>query len=81
MTDRWSYQPEPEDDGMARRSVAVKRPVTAAVLAEALEVKVFQVIKDLIEYRIFAKNGNTSVNDDTAIRVAEKHGVHLVIED
>jgi hypothetical protein len=44
-------------------------------------LKLFQVIKDLIEYRIFAKNGKTLVQDHTAILVADKHGVHLVIED
>jgi hypothetical protein len=44
-------------------------------------VKVFQVIKDLIEDKIFAMNGNVVVQDDTAILVAEKHGIRLVIED
>ena len=81
MINRWNYQPEPDDDGTLDRLVTLKRPVTAAALAEALEVKVFQVIKDLIEYKILAKNGDTLVKDDTAILVAEKHLVHLVIED
>ncbi len=59
----------------------MKRPVTAAALADALELKVFQVIKDLMEHKIFARNGNVVVQDDIATQVAEKHCVHLVIED
>jgi translation initiation factor IF-2 len=81
MTDRWGYQPEPDDDGLATRAVTMKRPVTAAALAEALQLKLFQVIKDLIEYRVFAKDGNALVKDDLAILVAENHNVHLVVED
>lgn len=81
MIDRWNYQPEPDDGGTKYRPVSVKRPVTAAALAAALEVKVFQVIKDLIEHKIFARDGNVVVQDDTARLLAEKHGVHLVIED
>jgi hypothetical protein len=81
MINRWNYHPEPDDDGTIHRLATVKRPVTAEALAEVLETKVFQVIKDLIEHKIFAMNGNVVVQDDIAALVAEKHNVHLVIED
>ena len=59
----------------------ISRPVTAGTLAEALDVKVFQVIKDLIKYKIFAKNGDVALDDATAEAVAADLGVLLVIED
>jgi hypothetical protein len=79
MIDRWNYRPEPEDEGEGERTV--KRPVTVEALANALGVKVFKVIKDLIRLNVYAKNGNVVVSDAHAVAIADARGVRLVIED
>jgi hypothetical protein len=42
---------------------------------------VFHVIKDLIELGVFARDGATVVQDYTAILLADRRGVELVVED
>lgn len=81
MIDRWNYRPEPEGEGESEGERTVKRPVTVKALADALGIKVFQVIKDLISYKVFAKDGNAVVSDAHAVAIANAHGVRLVIED
>jgi hypothetical protein len=50
-------------------------------LAEALGVKNFQVIKDLIKFKVFAKNESVMVQDVHAAAIADAYGISLAIED
>jgi hypothetical protein len=79
MIDRWSYRPE--DGGAGKRPATLKRPVTVGALAEVLGVKTYAVIKDLIEFREFARNENHVIKDVTAVVIADRQGVELTIED
>jgi hypothetical protein len=77
MTDRWSYQPGSDP----RSDRTVKRPVTVKALAEALGVRSFQVIKDLIRFKVFAKNDSLVLEDAHATAIAKDYKIDLVIED
>jgi hypothetical protein len=57
----------------------VGRPVTVAALSEALGLKPYEVIKDLVGHRVFAENVQRIVNDEAAASVARVHGMRLVI--
>lgn len=54
--------------------IHLKTPIIVKDLADRMNLKVFQVIKDLIEFKIFAKNGETAIEPDVAVKVCEKHG-------
>ena len=60
-----------EADG--QKIISIKSLIVVKDLAERLGLKVFVVIKDLMEMDIFA-NMNTSLEPEQAARVCEKHG-------
>ena len=68
-------QPQPElEEGADPKVIHLKPPILVKDLADRMGLKVFQVIKDLIEFKVFAKNGDTSVETELAGKICEKHG-------
>ncbi|MDD5201310.1 MAG: translation initiation factor IF-2 [Terrimicrobiaceae bacterium] len=61
---------EPIDD---RKVIHIKPPIIVKDLAAQLELKPFQLIKDLMELNIFAAI-NQAIEPDVAAKVCEKHG-------
>lgn len=61
------------EQGGDPRLISIKPPIIVRDLAERMGLKVFQVIKDLMELDIFA-NPNISVEPEIAAKVCEKHG-------
>lgn len=60
---------EPGDD----KVISIKPPIIVKDLADRMNVKVFVLIKDLMELDIFANPG-VSIEPDIAAKVCEKHG-------
>lgn len=69
-------KPQPEDleEGADPKVIHLKPPILVKDLSDRMGLKVFQVIKDLIEFKVFAKNGETSVDTEIAAKICEKHG-------
>ena len=65
-------EPEAEPDS-GEKVLCIKPPIIVRELAERMGVKVFVLIKDLMELDIFA-NPNLSIEPDIAAKVCEKHG-------
>ena len=62
-----------DDEPGDPRVIVIKPPIIVKDLAERMGLKVFQIIKDLMEMDIFA-NPNISIEPEVAVRVCEKHG-------
>jgi translation initiation factor IF-2 len=60
---------EPGDE----KVISIKPPIIVKELAERMGVKVFVLIKDLMELDIFA-NPNVSIETEVAAKICEKHG-------
>jgi hypothetical protein len=61
--------------------VWVQRPVTVRALADALlTVKAYVLIRDLLEFRVFAK-ADSVISDEIAAEVAKMHHRKLEILD
>jgi translation initiation factor IF-2 len=70
--------PEPQEEGVksdssGKKILHLKPPIVVKTLAEHLELKPFQLIKDLMSLQIFA-NLNQTVEPDIAAKVCEMHG-------
>ncbi|MFZ4594818.1 MAG: translation initiation factor IF-2, partial [Verrucomicrobiaceae bacterium] len=67
--------PLPElEEGADPKVIHLKPPILVKDLSDRMGLKLFQVIKDLIEFKVFAKNGDTAVDTEVAAKVCEKHG-------
>ena len=64
--------PAGEDSG-EEKFISIKPPIIVRDLADRMGVKVFVLIKDLMELDIFANPG-ISVEPDIAAKICEKHG-------
>jgi translation initiation factor IF-2 len=62
------------EEGEDPKVIHIKPPILVKDLSDRMGLKVFQVIKDLIEFKVFAKNGDTTVETDVAAKICEKHG-------
>ncbi|HEX2748523.1 MAG TPA: translation initiation factor IF-2 [Verrucomicrobiales bacterium] len=60
---------EPGDE----KYISIKPPIIVRDLAERMGVKVFVLIKDLMELDIFA-NPSVSIETEVAVKICEKHG-------
>ncbi|HWB04825.1 MAG TPA: translation initiation factor IF-2 [Verrucomicrobiales bacterium] len=60
---------EPGDE----KVISIKPPIIVRDLAERMGVKVFVLIKDLMELDIFA-NPSVSIETEVAVKICEKHG-------
>ena len=64
------HDDEPDDP----KVICIKPPIIVRDLADKMGIKVFVLIKDLMELDIFANPG-VSIEPDIAIKVCEKHGL------
>ncbi len=64
---------EPPADTDGKKVVSLKPPIIVKTLAEQLDLKPFQLIKDLMSLSIFA-NLNQTIEPDIAAKVCELHG-------
>jgi translation initiation factor IF-2 len=73
----------PETNGASaptdEKIIQIKPPIIVKDLAEAMGIKPFQLIKDLMELSIFA-NINQTLDTEIAIKVCEKHGFVFEVE-
>ncbi len=53
--------------------IHIKPPIIVKDLADRMALKTFQIIKDLIEFKIYAKT-DTALEPDIAAKLCEKHG-------
>ena len=58
--------------------IHLKPPIVVRDLAEAMDVKAFKLMKDLMEMEVFA-NQNQSIEPEIASKLCEKHGVDLAL--
>lgn len=66
--------PEEVEEGVDPKVIHLKPPILVKDLSDRMGLKIFRVIKDLIDFKVFAKNGDTSVETDIAAKICEKHG-------
>jgi len=66
----------PESFGDPDKIISIKPPIIVRDLADRMGVKVFVLIKDLMELDIFA-NPSIAIEAEVAARVCEKHGFHF----
>ncbi len=72
--------PPPEDAAPDdARTIHIKPPIVVRDLAEALNLKPFQIIKDLIDLNIFA-NITQTIDADTAAKICDKHDYVFEVE-
>jgi translation initiation factor IF-2 len=64
---------EAEEENPEAKIIHLKPPIIVKDISERMGLKVFQVIKDLIEFKVFAK-ADTAIEPDIATKVCEKHG-------
>lgn len=64
---------QPVEDNAESKIIHLKPPIIVKELCERMGLKVFHVIKDLIEFKVFAK-ADTAIEPDIAAKVCEKHG-------
>jgi translation initiation factor IF-2 len=62
-----------DEETSGKKVLQIKPPVTVKVLAEQLDLKPFQLIKDLMSLQIFA-NLNQTVEADVVAKVCDMHG-------
>jgi translation initiation factor IF-2 len=62
------------EEGIDPKVIHIKPPILVKDLSDRMGLKLFQVIKDLIEFKVFAKNGETTVDTEVAAKICEKHG-------
>ncbi len=73
--DATSVSGSPEDDEPDDpKVICIKPPIIVRDLADKMRIKVFVLIKDLMELDIFANPG-VSIEPDIAAKVCEKHGL------
>ncbi|TLD68572.1 translation initiation factor IF-2 [Phragmitibacter flavus] len=65
-----TVQAEEEVDS---KIIHLKPPIIVKELSEKMGLKVFLVIKDLIEFKVFAKT-DTAIEPEIAAKICEKHG-------
>lgn len=63
----------PEAGSEDAKIIHLKPPIIVKELADRMGLRMFQVIKDLIEFKVFAK-AETAIEPDIAAKVCEKHG-------
>lgn len=63
----------PEAGSAESKIIHLKPPIIVKELADRMGLRMFQVIKDLIEFKVFAK-AETAIEPDIAAKVCEKHG-------
>lgn len=63
-----------EEEGGDPKVIHLKPPIYVKDLAQRMGLKIFQINKDLIEFKIFSKGAETSVEPDVAAKICEKHG-------
>jgi translation initiation factor IF-2 len=68
--------PEPEPETHGKKVLHLKPPFIVKTLAEHLDLKPFQLIKDLMSLQIFA-NLNQTIEPDIAAKVCDMHGFVL----
>ena len=56
--------------------IHLKPPIVVKDLADAMDVKAFKLMKDLMELEVFA-NPNQSIEPEIASRICEKHGFYF----
>jgi translation initiation factor IF-2 len=62
-----------EQDGENSNVISIKPPIIVSDLAARMGLKVFVVVKDLIDQKIFA-SPNHAIEPDIAAKICEKHG-------
>jgi translation initiation factor IF-2 len=62
-----------EAEDAESKIIHLKPPIIVKELSEKMGLKVFLVIKDLIEYKVFAK-ADTAIEPEIAAKICEKHG-------
>ncbi len=63
----------PEHSSEDSKIIHLKPPIIVKELADRMGLRMFQVIKDLIEFKVFAK-ADTAIDPDIAAKICEKHG-------
>lgn len=69
-------EPAPEPETQGKKVLHLKPPFIVKSLAEHLDLKPFQLIKDLMSLQIFA-NLNQTIEPDIAAKVCDMHGFVL----
>jgi translation initiation factor IF-2 len=65
---------EEAEEGSDPKVIHLKPPIYVKDLAQRMGLKIFQINKDLIEFKIFSKGAETTVEPDIAAKICEKHG-------
>ena len=76
VVDESAPDPEPEPETHGKKVLHLKPPFIVKTLAEHLDLKPFQLIKDLMSLQIFA-NLNQTIEPDIAAKVCDLHGFVL----
>ena len=71
------FEHDPPDD---RPKVTLNRPITARLVADALGIKPFQIIADLMELNHFTGISH-EIPDELLCTLSKKHGVQFAITD
>jgi len=65
--------------GVVRKKLSLRAPVVVRALADALEIRPFKIISELMRMGIFASL-NGDIKDEIAIKIADNHGVDLEVK-
>lgn len=66
----------PVEEGGNSKVIHLKPPITVSQLAAGTNLKVFQVVKDLVEHKVWAKS-DTVVEPGIAAKICKQHGFAL----
>jgi translation initiation factor IF-2 len=64
------------DPGGEEKTIFVAGYIEVRELAQAMKLKPFKVVADLMELRIF-KHSDEMIDFETAAKIAQKHGFHV----
>jgi len=64
---------------VARKKLSLRAPVVVRDLADALEIRPFKIISELMRMGIFASL-NGDIKDEIAVKIADNHGVDLEVK-
>ena len=72
------HRPAPVSNGESKKTIVVKPPIIVRDFAKSIDLKPFRLISELMDMGIFASM-NQSIDENIAVRIAERHGYALDI--